>query len=329
MIFMGLSSCREITVKTQINTDGTFTRMIMIKGDSSDVIKPDLPYPVDASWERNIQKDTADSTQFICTYIKSFDDDEALNSSIREDSGWRKQIDREITISKRFMFFYSFLTYREVYKAADPSNLLNYKDYLRPVDMEWIRDQKVPISRQDSIQLDTAEARAIRYLFDALSEEIILALQNGLDRSKDPDLKGIDVSIYRDSIAKYDTSWIDIDLYESINDLSDWTGIEKVNVLHTLSPPVFEDLYDKVRFFEHIMDMVEYDIEVEMPGLITATNSTQLLGNTVNWHIHSLSFYFDDYEMYVESRVVNYWAFIVTGVVLLLLLILMIRKLFI
>ena len=75
------------------------------------------------------------------------------------------------------------------------------------------------------------------------------------------------------------------------------------------------------------MEMVEYDIEVEMPGLITATNSTQLLGNTVSWHIHSLSFYFDDYEMHVESRVVNYWAFVIAGVVLFLLLLLMIRKL--
>jgi hypothetical protein len=328
IIFLGLSSCREITVKTSLNTDGSFTRTIIIKGDSADVIKSDLPYPVDASWERNIIRDTVDSTKFICTYTKEFRDDGSLNASIRKDSGWRKQINREIMISKRFMFFYSFLTYREVYEAADPSKLLDYKDYLSAADMEWLRDQKVPLNTQDSMLLDTAEARAGHYLHDALTEEIRLTLQNGLERSGDPELKTIDVSLYKDSIAKYDTIWYDNNFHESIDALAAWTGNEKINELHNLSPPVFEELHKKIQFFDKIMMMAEYNVEVEMPGLITATNSTQLIGNTVSWHIHSLSFYFDDYEMYVESRVINYWAFIVAGVVLFALIILMIRKLF-
>jgi hypothetical protein len=225
------------------------------------------------------------------------------------------------------MFFYSFLTYREVYEAADPSKLLDNKDYLSTTDMEWLRDQKIPLNSQDSILLDTAEARAGRYLLDALTEEIILTLQNGLERIGDPELKTINASLYRDSIAKYDTIWYDTDFFESIDALAAWTGNEKIKELHNLSPPVFEELLKKIQFFDKIMMMAEYNVEVEMPGLITATNSTQLVGNTVSWNIHSLSFYFDDFEMYVESRVINSWAFIVAGVVLLFLLVLIIRKL--
>jgi hypothetical protein len=292
------------------------------------VIKSDLPYPVDASWERSIERDTADSTRFVCKYIKTFNDDEALNTSMQEDTGWRKQIDREIRIDKKFMFFYSFLTYREVYQAADPSNLLDHKDYLSGSDMEWITGKKIPLNSRDSVLMDTAEARAGRYLLDALTEEVILALQDGLERSGDPELQAIDVSLYRDSIAKYDTIWYDADFHESIDALAAWTGNDKIRELHDLSPPVFEELEKKIRFFDRVMMMEEYDVDVEMPGLITATNSSRLIGNTVGWHIQSLSFYFDDYEMFVESRVVNYWAFVVAGVVVLILLILMIRKLF-
>jgi len=72
----------------------------------------------------------------------------------------------------------------------------------------------------------------------------------------------------------------------------------------------------------------KYTLEAEMPGLITKTNSTIMYGNTVSWDVHSLSFYFEDYEMYVESRIVNYWAFILSGIVVLLLLIALVVKTF-
>ena len=65
-----------------------------------------------------------------------------------------------------------------------------------------------------------------------------------------------------------------------------------------------------------------------MPGLITETNSYQLVGNQVKWRIKDHTIFFEDYEMYVESRVVNYWAFVVSGIVVLLLLISLIIKLF-
>ncbi len=41
-----------------------------------------------------------------------------------------------------------------------------------------------------------------------------------------------------------------------------------------------------------------------------------------------MSFFFEDYEMYVESRVMNYWAFVLSGIVVLLLLIALIVKIF-
>ena len=65
-----------------------------------------------------------------------------------------------------------------------------------------------------------------------------------------------------------------------------------------------------------------------MPGLITATNSSMLNGNEVRWDFTGNSVMLTDYKIFVESRVVNYWAFVVSGVVLLLLVILLIIKAF-
>jgi hypothetical protein len=46
-----------------------------------------------------------------------------------------------------------------------------------------------------------------------------------------------------------------------------------------------------------------------------------LKGNQVRWEFQPLSVAASDYEMYAESRVINYWAFVVLGIVILALVI--------
>ena len=72
--------------------------------------------------------------------------------------------------------------------------------------------------------------------------------------------------------------------------------------------------------------METYPETVEMPGLIIETNSVMLKGNQVSWEVQPLTLLFQPYEMFVESRVVNNWAFVVTGIFLVLLIIVMIVK---
>jgi hypothetical protein len=63
-----------------------------------------------------------------------------------------------------------------------------------------------------------------------------------------------------------------------------------------------------------------------MPGLITGTNSSVLSGNRVSWDVFPMAFLLEDYTMVAESRVINVWAFIVSGMVLLGLISLLVVK---
>jgi hypothetical protein len=63
--------------------------------------------------------------------------------------------------------------------------------------------------------------------------------------------------------------------------------------------------------------MEGFRVETEMPGLITGTNSTALAGNRVSWDLVPMAFLLEDYTMVVESRVINVWAFLLSGLVLL------------
>ena len=332
LLAFSLSSCREITVKTRVNADGSFTRIITLTGnvtDSSSVVTvTGLPYPVDDSWQMMTMRDTSDSAKLICIYSKHFPGDEALKEEIASDTSWMKVLDRQINVKKKFMFFYSYITYREFYKKADPSGLLDYQDYMSPQDLEWMVGNRQALNARDSALRDTAEARAERYIMDSYRAEVINGLNNGIQRLNDPELQSFDINAYfNDSIINEMLE--DSDGHEHIIDtLESLSGQPALLKLKDLSPPVFSDLINKIDLFEKIMMMHDYTSEVEMPGLLTATNSVNVVGNTVSWHVQPTSFYFDDYEMFVESRVVNQWAFVLSGIVLLLLIVVFVVRIF-
>jgi hypothetical protein len=322
-----LSACREINVKTIVNEDGSFKRVITLRGDSSDVVKLNLPYPVDDSWQRECYQDTTEDV-FICVVSKTYKNDRLLNEEIENDTTWRKQIEREIEVSKRFMFFYSFIIYKETYQAANPVKHYDYSPYLNREQLDFLSGKKIPLNNSDSAILSTSEAFSEEYFLDALTREVIESLKKGIEKSENPALKQIELDQHKDSIASKIADYADGDLERYIDDLISWTGKTEFEQLKNIEPPIFESLDNKIRLFENLLMAEEYRVEVEMPGLITATNSTEMIGNTVSWEVPNMSFFFEDYVMMVESRVINNWAFWLSGAVLLLLLIAMIVRIF-
>jgi hypothetical protein len=65
------------------------------------------------------------------------------------------------------------------------------------------------------------------------------------------------------------------------------------------------------------LDSDSYVNRVVMPGLILDTNAASVEGGRVEWKLKSNRFYWEDYTMTVESRVVNRWAMWVTAAMLL------------
>jgi len=320
-----ISGCREITVTTKVNKNGTFTRMIKITGDSSSVFKPDLPYPIDETWVKTVIKDTTDKGDYILTYTKSFKNSDLLNNELNADTSWRKKLDRKITIDKQFGFFYSYITYCETYKAINPFKKLNYPNYLTPDEMLYLSGNRIQITASDSAMEKKVSDRFERFLIEAIANEIIITMEDGIKKLNDPQLNPDNVTLYRDSIEnKLDDYYENMDVY--IDFYREWTGNESVNKLKTLEPQLFGKLNEKISFLLNAVFMDEYSQTVEMPGLITETNSILVTGNKVSWKVNGDKIIFHDYEMKVESRVVNRWAFIVSGIILLLGLILLIIK---
>ncbi len=326
-----ISACRDVTIKTIVNRDGTFTRVVTVTGDSSDVFNPVLPYPVDATWAEEYVRDTTGEGKFTLTYTKTFRNSDELNQEVRNDTSWMRNVRREVMVSKRFNFFYSYLTFRQVYKATNPFTFLDYKDYLTEEDLLWLAGLKSLESPADSSRSDEAEEKADSFMVVSITSEIESILVNGIKKLKLDALPPADVYSYHDSLVKKVDSW-EILEYEDPNQIIDsylnWSGNTAFSSLKDIQPPLLQQFGAKIKSIDTLINIEGYHEVVEMPGLITATNSIMLKGSQVSWDFEAMSTVFKDYEMFAESRVVNYWAFIVSGVVLLLLVILLVIKAF-
>jgi hypothetical protein len=321
-----LGSCREIKVNTKVNKDGSFTRMITITGDSSEVFKSDLPYPVDETWKREFIRDTAEHENYVLIYKKSFKNSNLLNEEINQDTSWRRNLQRNITVKKKFGFFYSYLVYRETIKAANPFTSLDYKDYISKEDLLWLSGKKTALNSSDSAKIEDAEKRVEAYLRDVLTIEILDALKQGTERTNPAgqEYQANEFEMLKDSIAKKVADWDFQTTLDFINYINKWTP--DTYMLKELKLHLFKNLDKKVQLLVNIYEMEDYKVSVELPGIITRTNSLSTKGNQVSWNVTGPSFLFEDYIMIVESRIVNYWMFVLTGIILLSLIGLIIWK---
>lgn len=321
-----LSSCREISVSTIVNEDGSFTRMITITNDSDMPGEQDLPYPIDESWERNEDQDTTGGGLFTVTYTKTYDNSDLLNVELEQDTGLLKALTREITVKKRFWFFNSYLIFEETWKSANPFTQLDFSEYLSEEDQLWISGHKLAVSESDSIKFEEAENKLEDFLKESLALVISNELIKGLEALNLSNFKGEDVNLFQDSILAHLESWDFDPSSEFIDFLALWTGEPGILDMHANTALLFDQIDKDIELLEMILMMDSFQSNVEMPGIITETNSPSIKGNQVNWKISGLSFLLEDYEMYVESRVMNTWAYVVAGIVLLLLIVVLIAK---
>jgi len=317
ILIMALSACREITVRTTVNSDGSFTRTISVSGDSADAFRKELPYPVDASWAMTSKKDTSGKGKFIVTYTKQYKDCEQMKTETQQDTSWLRQLVRPIEIRKRFGFFYSYIEYKEIYYAANPFTDLPYKAYVTPEDFRWLMRKHSIQSPSDSIKMKDAEEKVMAYLVESATAEVEKILAGGIRKLNDPHLDAKRVGEFHNKIKSALSKWNFKDAGVFIDSLQIWTGNSATDRLKKIQPPLFQEFNLKAKFLENLLTMEDFHVETELPGLITGTNSSALSGNRVSWEVFPMGFLLEDYPMVVESRVINVWAFVLSGIILL------------
>ncbi|HEX2968493.1 MAG TPA: hypothetical protein VHO46_05260 [Bacteroidales bacterium] len=325
-LFIVVASCNEpeTIVTNYVHRDGSITRKIEMRNAEKPEFKTsDRQVPFDSTWiiRDSLEINTKGDTTWIRTAEKTFLVIEALNLSYKLDSGANAKYTRYVSFEKKFRWFNTTYRFSE--------NIDKILEFGYPVRNFLNKDELAFFySPQSLIEKYLAGADSLKYkaLNDSVRQKtdiwmiksIIFVWIGQLGKltadkvtgQMIPELRQNEDRIYNQLVFKYKDS-IDSLWKEGVIQ-KDFLGEENAELFKAEADSAAE--YAINGFFN---DFRSYHLQTVMPGRLTGTNGFADTANVLLWPVNSVYFTTEPYEMWAESKVVNVWAWIISGMFIL------------
>ena len=363
-ILMLFSGCLDIDVRTVISSDGSSERIVTVKRDTTLLPPCAVPAAADSTWSVEWKKATEGGSKYQYTARKRFQTPEDLMREYAAAPG-TTTVSVRVTLNKTFEWFYTYFDYSEVYTYHNLYKNVPVSEYLTKEEIEEYQHGKEIEEYQTTVAPDgkgsTAQLKSTEHAkqpfeekvkewrernsFEELYRPIIAEIQ----RRNDPALPASLLNekkeeLFRDFMAS-DTSKKagkdagakmkgtkkspDDPVSEGADEaLKGLKQIFKTDAVLSLRP-VIKDAIAAVLAKDDAMKSPDSWVNsVQMPGLVLESNSRTVEGNTVTWKFKAGQVKVADYVMHAGSRVRNIWAYVVTGLVALVVVFLAVRTAF-
>ena len=328
-LLLALSSCEQkIKVESVVHPDGSIDRSIVLSEADSDKIDRNI---FGASrvrgWETSIVplENKGDSVKDkkkknTLSFHKHFPSVAAANAEMNSDTDTLFRI--RSGFERKFRWFYTYINYSDTYIALNHFRMVKQEGYFTPEDYAFI--ERLPaegksISKADSLYLSTLNTKifdqfATRALFEEYFQVLVQVVQkNKLDRQWIDKLNRQKEAIYSQLVKKGGDS---LDDNFMVTWLIDSLHVPLANLValkdnHELS----SGLEKRINFVSDANEG-KYTHIVKMPWAVVATNADSVNDTELFWHPPVTKFLLTDYTMYAESRRLNYWTLILSGVVM-------------
>lgn len=297
-----LSACRkEVNTTTEIFPDGSCLRTVIIEGDSSKIYDPSYPFPQEDSLWTIIFDKKSDPDKL--TAFKHFAKVSDLNRELSQKPDSINQVEISVKLEKKFRWFNTIYRYEEIYHTANPFTGPPVSDYLTPEELQLYYID------EDTLDLDD---RVDEWYNQATLNEFYVQLIDAVKELNDHEATVDLIESNKDSLFKIlkDHNTDDEAGMLQLKQLFGTSTMEKIALPIQKSRKALEK---KAEFIFEIPG--DFTNHIVMPGLIIDTNANILEGNRVSWKFEPQRFLWEDYAMWVESRVVNTWAMVMTGVI--------------
>lgn len=317
-----LSSCEhDVATETTVHDDGTLDKSISLElSDSARYILFNLEGWAKTSADAKIEAiDSARSKKISTQFQKTYSSAEEANAQLanRTDS----TLSITSSFAKKFRWFYTYITYSETYHAI---NRLEYPidNYVTPEDYAFI--DRLPaegkkISQADSLYLSELNKKlfdvyGLRALFEAYwNVNLNLLQEHRIDRS------------WTDTLHQHkEQAFALMTDEESENkDMNDYFMIDFMERLHIPLPyeTVRRDYMSRIKPLERTTNFMttasdgKFTHRINMPWTVVGSNADSVAGNSLFWSPPTLKFLLKDYTMQAESRRLNWWAVMVSALV--------------
>jgi len=313
-----LPGCLDLYFTTEVNPDGSLDKTVVFKGDSSEIIGNSVFSLLNSDWDTTWIPVDDKKMKFVAT--RHFKNPKLLNKWSDPQDSAKIQIRSHVVLKKQFRWFYTYFKYQETLPASNPFQLIDWKDYLTPVEIRLIAEDD-EARKKDSAYVkeayDQTEKRFETFLEKSIYEEFftILLAAPGLPSTG---ITAGELQQKKSEIFQYLKDNSDGDRAKDLlKTLSEFMKHPELAALADDSASSFKIFNHKMDFFQDVSDD-NYHFIIRLPGQMLDTNSTQMEGSDIKWDVGYYDFFFKDLVMQAESRVVNTWAFIVAGIILLL-----------
>ncbi len=295
-----LMSCKDIQVTTRVYPDGSCQRTIACTADSGHVPQNAYPIPQDSTWQSGFIRHFKDSTKKAYQAVKRFSSVTELHDFYQTQRDSVLAFHCQIKLDKKFRWFYTYLTFRETWQAYNQLKRIPVTDF---ISLEDVRKKPKESDEESNKKLDQWEERALfEEFFAYVSERLPIGdlSKEHFAAYKEPLFKAL-----MDSSQKHETDEI----------IATCRTVLQTPAVQQLAPIIDAFMVDMEKKIEFMGDMESnsYQNIIQMPGLLISTNSTEVQNQQVSWQIDAVQFRFQDYEMWATSRVINTWAFMVSG----------------
>ncbi len=331
-----LPGCLEQEVTTTIRPGGSCERMVVIRRDNPAFPEGILPSGVDSSWSRTSVRDTQSGRGYRWIFKKEFSTYEDLSSDCDESASPGK-IRVAVDIQEHFRWFYTYYEYRETYFRFSPYNLVAPSEVL--TEDEILRYTYGDTTAALREKVDEWEARNLfEMVYDPMARKAEQLPRTGLSRRlaahKEDFFRLLLAAVKHDRLA--DTLRAYASSPRSGDDLFNDGRITDagIDALMNLAIRVFDTdslgvLQEELRTGWKAMEETlagtgtsqanseSFVNTVIMPGTVLDTGALDVKGNTLSWKFQRSQLELHDYEMRAESRMVNFWTIVVTGLLVL------------
>ncbi len=346
-----INGCLEYEITTQVYPDGSIERYFKVSGDydmlneeSSITLPTDSSWVIKTWWELDDSSKNKPDSIYVYTARKSFKNYQELNEELKNAPDIYNKVNVKVDLKRKFRWFHTFIEYREIYQKHFPYDYVPSEDFLTEEEIRYslsddedyrfnpVKDKFEPAAEADtSIVLtkkDSARAREldkdIEKRFDEWQERNVFedycdALSKVLGKNN-PDAYQLMVSqkeAFLDSLNLEGATGDDTEQQEMIKYIiprtTSFLNISEDDIRPSENPEI-QSFFDRLGFIDLNM-WYTYVHKTILPGKIIQSNSTNLEEGSIVWNFRLQDFYNSDYEMIVESRIVNQWAIVVSIIV--------------
>lgn len=321
MIALFLSGCLEIKLQTRVNRDGSLVRTQMLTGDSLEVLTARFPSVIDSSWVVSVtnvkEQEGQGGWERIAT--RTFRNADELTAIMTGAPALSLHI--RASLEKRFVWFFTEYTYRETYLCYSPFTTIPLSQYVSQAELDRVyrheMNKEQYTSAADSLSVKDAGDRFMEWRARNMFEAYFAELNRGVQELNDPALSAEELGKHKEDL--YDQMKEKVASSGNIDSLlliaQRVLRNPKVRAAAQANREGFASYWEKLDFVDRVSHSLQTSITV--PGLIIDTNAPTIEGSTATWKSMDTWAYIGDFDTWVKSRVVNWWAIGVGGVVVL------------